>query len=80
MDATKLGQFAAQFMQQIEEDWPDGVIRDIALVISLDDKTDSVILNGCTDDRIWVQRAMYDEALDNLDDIVWLARKDEDDE
>lgn len=69
MDTSVIGQFIAQLMEQLTEDWPDGsTISDVAVVVDLIRADgEEILLTACTDKRAWVQRALLDEGLATLD-------------
>ena len=69
MDTSAIGQFVAKFMEQTENDWPDGsTIEEVALVVDLKTPTGyHYFLTACTDERLWVQEKFLEKALENVE-------------
>jgi hypothetical protein len=69
MEVFEIGQFAASFMDKLNEDFGDDIeIRQLALVAEVDGEDFTTILTACDDDRPWVQVAFVEEALASLED------------
>jgi hypothetical protein len=67
MGVFEMGQFVADFMDQINEDFGDeAVIRTFAVVAEVDHDESTTLLVNCDDDRAWVQVEFLNQALDAL--------------
>lgn len=68
MNTSKLVDFMAAFISQLQNDWPEGdTVVDVAVVVSVDQEADTMILTAGSDSRGWVQRAMFYEGIESLD-------------
>lgn len=60
-DVGKVGKLAAELMQAVEEEYPDGRVGVVGLVIEvvLDDEQATVLRYRATDPRVWVQAGLF---------------------
>ena len=63
MDATLLGQYAAEMMAHISEHYTDErELRTVAIIAEVDVGDSTEIITVCSDSRSWVQVAFLNEA------------------
>jgi hypothetical protein len=81
MEVFEMGQFVADFMDQINEDFGDeAVIRTFAVVAEVDHDESTTLLVNCDDDRAWVQMEFLNQAIDGLEHRMETLRdRDSDD-
>lgn len=65
MDTSALGKLAAELMEEIAD--VEGELRTVAIVFEVDEEESTRIDYKCNDDRRWVQRAFFDEAMASVD-------------
>jgi len=69
MDTTKLGELAAQFMEELTEEYGDNEEEEIDMVVmavELKDSESTVIVTKSSDDRAWVEAAFFEAASESI--------------
>ena len=71
MDLSLIGRLVADYMEQLERDWPDdATVMDCVLVVEIEHPNlDQFVMSRCSDRRWRVHRSLVEEALESLDAI-----------